>query len=150
MLTKAATKAAKQEKAAMDKKDLAATMDSKAEDEKTLSDLEVECEEKKLSFEEKQKLRVAEIAAIAKAVEILKSPEAAGAAEKYFSLAQSNKPAASLLQLKETNSAAGRAEGVQHKVRKFLEHEAQRLHSKSLGLLAMKVGADPFAKVKKL
>merc|ERR1719183_3313747 len=50
------TKARKEEKAAQDKKELAATIEVKADDEKTLADMEVECEEKKLSFDEKQKL----------------------------------------------------------------------------------------------
>merc|ERR1719487_2333337 len=80
------TKARKEEKAASDKKELASTKTMKAEDEKTLASMEVECEEKGLSFEEKQKLRSEEIAAIGKAMEILKSPEAQGA----FLLAQTS------------------------------------------------------------
>merc|ERR1719169_307302 len=41
-------------------------------------------------------------------------------------------------------------EGVRHHVTDFLTNESRRLHSRSLGLLAEKVAADPFAKVKKL
>merc|ERR550514_27313 len=40
-------------------------------------------------------------------------------------------------------------EGVRH-VTDFLSSESRRLHSRKLGLLAEKVAADPFAKVKKL
>merc|ERR1719198_1282791 len=54
---KKVNKARKEEKAATDKKELASTKTTKAEDEKTLSDMEVECKEKGLSFEEKQRLR---------------------------------------------------------------------------------------------
>merc|ERR1719395_230349 len=51
---KKVTKARKEEQAAADKKSLGATTQAKKDDEKTLSDMEVECEEKHLSFGEKQ------------------------------------------------------------------------------------------------
>merc|ERR1740127_61247 len=41
-------------------------------------------------------------------------------------------------------------EGIHRKIREFLLSESQRLHSKNLNLLAEKLAADPFAKVKKL
>jgi len=139
------TKARKQEKASQDKKELGATIRMKAEDEKTLSDMEVECQEKHLSFEEKQQLRTDEITAIGKAVEILKSPESSGNADKYLDLAQTSKSTA-LTQLRGQESAGG----VRGHVRDFLASEGQRLHSKSLSLLAQKVAANPFAKVTKM
>merc|ERR1719387_2179752 len=74
------TKARKEEKAASDKKELASTKTMKAEDEKTLSDMQVECKEKQLSFDEKQKLRAEEIEAIQQATKILKSGDVPGAA----------------------------------------------------------------------
>merc|ERR1719247_1190327 len=70
---KKVTKARKEEKAAQDKKQLASTIQTKKDDEKLLADMEVECKEKQLSFTEKQQLRTEEIAAIAKATEILQS-----------------------------------------------------------------------------
>merc|ERR1719159_187208 len=72
---KTATKAKKLEKAAMDKKELASTKETKAEDETTLKDVTTECEEKSLSFTEKQQLRTEEIKAIAQAIEILTSED---------------------------------------------------------------------------
>merc|ERR1719169_30938 len=57
---KTAEKEKKIEKIAVDKGMLAQTMQDKAEDEKTLSDLEAECSQKGLSFDEKQKLRAEE------------------------------------------------------------------------------------------
>merc|ERR1719359_2349236 len=64
-------KARKEEKRAQDKKELAATIEVKKDDEKTLADMEVECKEKQLSFDEKQKLRTEEIEAIQTAIKIL-------------------------------------------------------------------------------
>merc|ERR1719409_279531 len=74
------TKARKEEKAAQDKKELAATITMKKEDEKTLADMEVECKEKQLSFDEKQQLRTEEIEAIQQATKILQSGDVPGAA----------------------------------------------------------------------
>merc|ERR1719247_3887823 len=71
-------KARKEEKAAQDKKELAATITMKKEDEKTLADMEVECEEKQLSFDEKQQLRTEEIEAIQQAIKILQNPDMLG------------------------------------------------------------------------
>merc|ERR1719149_100455 len=85
------TKARKQEQAAADKKELAATRNMKAEDEKTLSDMETECSEKKDSFAEKQQLRTEEIEAIGQAVKILQSGDVSGNADKHLGLAQTSK-----------------------------------------------------------
>jgi hypothetical protein len=78
----------KNEKAALDKKELASTQTSKAADETTLKDVKTECAEKKLSYDEKQQLRTEEIAAIQQAIKILSSEEAMGG-EKHLSMAQS-------------------------------------------------------------
>jgi len=142
---KKVTKARKQEKAAQDKKELGATIRMKAEDEKTLSDMKVECQEKQLSFDEKQQLRTDEITAIGKAIEILKSPDSMGNAEKHLAFAQTS-TATALTQLRGEVSAGG----VRGHVRDFLASEGRRLHSKSLALLAQKVEANPFGKVTKM
>jgi hypothetical protein len=136
------TKAKKEEKSALDKKELAETLETKAADEKLLAEMEVECKEKGLSYTEKQKLRKEERAAIQKAIEILKSPESLGTAEKYLEAAQLSSRTA-LAQLR------GQEEGSVHgHIRDFLASEGRRLHSKTLSLLAQQIGADPFAKVK--
>jgi hypothetical protein len=131
------TKARKEEKAAADKKEEASTQAMKAEDEKTLSDMQVECKEKQLSFDEKQKLRTEEIAAIQKATEILQAGDVPGALNQ---LSQG----AAFPQLRSAQSA----EGFRGRVRDFVAQEAKRLHSTQLSLLAQKLAADPFAKVK--
>jgi len=133
----------KTEEAAQDKKQLAATVADKAENEKLLKTTETECAEKKLSFAEKQKLRTEELEAIAKAIEILSSDEVSGNAEKYLALTQS-RVSVSLVQ------AGSRNQGVRRRIHDFLAAEGSRKHSRGLTLLAEQISADPFAKVKKL
>merc|ERR1719215_2495883 len=99
----------KTEKSAQNKKQLAATVADKAENEKLLKTTETECAEKKLSFAEKQKLRTEELEAIAKAIEILSSDEVSGNAEKYLALTQSRK-STSLVQ------GGGRNQGIRHQI----------------------------------
>merc|ERR1719401_38790 len=113
---KKVTKARKEEKTAMDKKELAATITNKKNDEKTLADMEAECKEKQLSFGEKQQLRAEEIEAIGQAIEILKSPEALGNAEKHLEFTQLAANGAALPQLR----AAGQSEGINGRIGAFL------------------------------
>jgi len=134
---KKVNKARKEEKAATDKKELASTIATKKEDEKTLSDMQVECKEKGLSFEEKQKLRAEEIEAIQQAVKILQAGDVPGAA-----LMQGT----AFTQLRGQESV----EGIRGRVRDFIAAEGKRLRSNQLALLAQKIAADPFAKVKKM
>jgi len=145
--TKTGEKETKVEKIAEDKALLASTITDKAQDTKTLSDLEAECSQKGESFKEKQQLRAEEIEAIGKAIEILQSGAVSGAGEKHLSFIQK---ASSLIQLTSKGASAVATESIRHHVQDFLATEANRLHSKSLGLLAEKMAADPFAKVKKL
>jgi uncharacterized coiled-coil DUF342 family protein len=140
---KTADKEAKKEAIAENKKDLASTIQVKAEDENLLKNLDVECEEKTLSFQEKQKLRADEIEAIGKATEILSGDDVSGNAAEHLGLAQTG---SSFVQFMSRSNN----EGIHRKIREFLLSESQRLHSKNLNLLAEKLAADPFAKVKKL
>jgi len=147
---KTVQKARKQEKAASDKKQLASTTANKAADETTLKDAKTECAEKSMSFDEKQQLRTEEIAAIQQAVKILSS-EAASGGEKHLSLMQTKKTT-SLAQFLNNNVAADESAegGIRRKVREFLEAEGAKQNSKDLSLLAQKLVADPFGKVKKM
>merc|ERR1719223_2464491 len=138
-----ATRRPKKEKIAENKKDLASTIQVKAEDEHLLKNLDVECEEKMLSFEEKQKLRADVIEAIGKATEILAGDDVSGNAAEHLGLIQKG---SSLVQFMSRSNN----EGIHRKIRDYLLSESQRLHSKNLNLLAEKIAADPFAKVKKL
>jgi hypothetical protein len=136
--------------AAEDKKQLSATEAIKEANEHTHDGMTTECFEKDLSFQEKQKLRKEEIEALEKAVEIMSSPEVAGAAEHHLSLAQLPAGGAVALVQAGGRSAAEAGRGIRRRVREFLRKEGGRLKSKSLALLADKILTDPFAKVKKL
>merc|ERR1719162_2807602 len=105
--------------------------------------MKTECTQKGLSYDEKQQLRAEEIEAIEKAIEVLSSESVSGNAAKHLDLAQ-QKGAASLLQVfghdEQRNAgaatSASQLAGVHRKVHDFLATEAQRLHSKSLALIA--------------
>jgi len=144
---KKALKARKEEQAALDKKELAATIAMKKEDEKTLADMEVECKEKQLSFGEKQQLRTEEIEAISQAITILESGDVSGNADKHLALVQTSK-VTSFSQLRGQESAD--LAGIRGRVRDFITAESKRLHSHQLALLAQKILADPFGKVKRM
>jgi len=137
----------KSEKKAQEEKQRKGTMAVKAADEKTLAETQTECREKSFSFQEKQQLRAEEIEALTKATEILSSPDVLGNAEKHLSLAQTS-TARALLQT--ASGSEGQNQGVHRQVRDFLAAEGSRLHSQSLTLLAQRITADPFAKVKKM
>jgi len=148
---KSLKKSAKQEESARLSKQLSSTEAVKKEDIQTLSDAKIECREKKESFEEKQQLRAEEIQALQQAIEILSREEVQGAAARHLALASTGaqNKAASLVQTLRGASASD-SEGIRVRVRQFLESEGSRLHSKHLELLAQKLAADPFAKVKKM
>jgi len=141
-------KALKESNAADDKKQLAATAACKAEDEKTLAAMQAECSEKSQSFKEKQQLRTDEIEAIQQAIEILSGEAVTGNAEKHLNLIQTG-AGWSLSQLTRRQLRSSQVSVHQH-IREFIESEGRRLHSKGLALLAEKLAADPFSKVKKL
>jgi len=142
---KSVTKSRKEEQTALDKKELASTIAVKAEDESTLKDTETECAQKSLSFEEKQQLRTEEIEAISAAIGILKGGDMQ-TGTKNLALSQSK--ATALTQLR--GEAVSAEEGIHRRVTEFISSESSRLHSKDLAMLAEKLAADPFAKVKKM
>merc|ERR1719262_936887 len=78
------TKATRLEDAAAQKGDLADTSAALAEDEKFLQDLNAECEQKSFDYQARQTVRQGEIEAIGKAIEIMSSPDVAGAGEKHL------------------------------------------------------------------
>merc|ERR1719329_933244 len=147
-----AEKEAKIEKRAANSKELQSTQVVKEEDEKTFANLDVECEEKKLSFEEKQRLRSDEIAALAKAIEILSGNSVSGNAAKHLSLLQKT----SFAQLRSVTHSVSdsktdsKSEGIHRRIREFLAAEGKRLNSKAIGLLAEKIASDPFSKVRQM
>merc|ERR1719313_177518 len=138
---KASTKAAREEAAAQAKGDLSDTTSSRDEDSAYLSALDAQCSQKSSDFESRQELRDEELEAIDKAIEIVASPELAGAAEKNLT------PGGSAFSLALRGGAVA---PVQRQGAAFIESRASKLNSRVLSMLAIKIGENPFAKVKKM
>lgn len=143
---KSESKESKTEQKADDKKRLDGTTADHAEDLKTLANLDTECFEKKDSFDEKQQLRKEEIVAIAKAVEIMQSPDVTGNAEEH--LPTFIQKGTALAQLRSAQSSSPDDNKMQ--VTNFIKTEGRRLKSTTLSMLAEKLASDPFAKVKNM
>jgi len=136
--TKAKTLQAKAD-AQGDLKDTTTTRDA---DSKYLADLTATCEQKASDFESRQQLRADEIVAIEKAIEIISSGAVAGNTDKHLpAMLQTS----SFAQLR-----ADLATQAQARVAKYLQSRGKQLNSRVLSALAVRVEADPFAKVKKL
>merc|ERR1719327_37177 len=138
---KASTKAAREEAAAQAKGDLSDTTASRDEDAAYLSALDAQCSQKSSDFESRQELRQEELEAIDKAIEIVSSPELAGAAKKNLV------PGSSAFSFA---LRGGDRAPVQRQVAAFLESRASKLDSRVLSMMALKVGENPFGKVKKM
>jgi len=147
--SKATTKSNHEEKAALDKKQKGSTEIVKSEDEGTLKDVEAECSEKTASFNEKQQLRADEIEAIGKAIEIMSSDDVSSFIESAAQVGQ-RMATNSFAQLRSGSGAEATEKGKRHTVREFLAKESRRLKSRTLSLLAERLEADPFAKIKGL
>merc|ERR1719159_1401024 len=124
--------------------DLADTSATLVEDEKFLSELTTECEQKAADFEKCQEVRAGELEAIKKAIEIMSSDTVSGSGDKHLpGLMQTQSSA--LVQLRSSSMSP-----VQAAVATFLDDKAQRAGSRVLSLLAVKVRTDPFKKVSKM
>jgi hypothetical protein len=138
----AATKAKRLQAKADAEGDLKDTTSTMEEDKKYLADLTSTCEQKASAFESRQQLRAEEIEAVEKAIEIVSSGAVAGNADKHL---PSFVQGASLAQLRTTSQSNSQA-----RVAAFLQNKAAQTGSRVLSLLAERVEADPFAKVKKM
>jgi len=139
---KAAIKAQAAESKAQAEGDLAAAKNLLAEDQKFLSDLTQECEQKSRSFDKRQAVRQGEIEAINKAIEIMSSSDVGSGTQHLPSLVQS---APSLAQLRSNSASVS-----QRSVADFLSTRATKLHSKLLSFVAVRAQDDPFKKVTKM
>merc|ERR1719262_1560160 len=141
---KATAKGKALEAAGQAKSDKADTEAAKAADEKFKADLDATCAEKASDFAERQQLRTEELEAVNKAIEIMGGDAVAGSSDKHL-------PA--LMQTKKTSfvqKSAATDNPNQVRVASFLRAQADRINSKVLSALAMRVQYDPFKSVKKM
>jgi hypothetical protein len=131
-------KAETDERLASSKEDLEDTQESLAADEKFLMMLKEKCSMTDAEWEERQKTRAAEMAAVSKALAILSTDDAHDLYTRTF-----NK-AASLLQRRSSEQSARRDQAS-----RLLTAAARRLHSQALSRLALSARLDAFEKVKK-
>jgi len=129
------------------KGDLATTTSAKTTDEKYLSDLITECDQKSKDYENRQMLRADELEAINKAIEIMSSDEVMGTGEKHLpQLIQIKTSKVSTALLRSSTDAPVRA-----KLVSFLSERAKKMNSKLLQMIAAKAAqGGPFDKVKKM
>merc|ERR1719364_277724 len=139
---KASIKAQAAESKAQAEGDLAAAKNLLAEDQKFLSDLTQECEQKSADFDKRQEVRQGDIEAIQKAIEIMSSSDIASGTQHLPGLVQTSP---SFAQLRSSSSAFA-----QKSVADFLSTRATKLHSKLLSFVAVRAGDDPFKKVTKM
>merc|ERR1719453_101304 len=121
------------------KGELVKTKDELDEDKKMLVESKATLATKTALFQTNQKTRTEEIAAIAKAIEIISSPDVAAGYSKNINLAQ----ATSLLQTQSTK----RRVTVTHRVKNLLAQRAALLSSGTLKSFADEVSGAPFTKV---
>jgi len=141
---KTINKKQKEAASAAAKGDLADTTRSKSEDEKYATDLTSICEQKSADFEARQKLRQEELQAIDKAKEIIGGQAVAGSGDKHLpafmqTVTSLGQLRSSLTEHQSQNSAAS-----------FLKSQGQKLDSRILSMLSVRVSADPFVKVRKM
>merc|ERR1719460_2819878 len=123
---------------------LADTEAAKAADEKFKADLDATFAQKWTDFASRQKLRQEEIVAVEKAIEIMGGDAVAGSADKHLpAMLQTKKSSFVQLRASATNPT-------QERVAAFLKTAANRLNSKVLSALSMRVAYDPFKSVKKM
>jgi len=123
--------AATDEKLANDKQDLVDTRKSLAADEQFLADLKEKCKQTDQEFEQRQKTRQEEIAAVGKALEFLSSDDAHDLFTRTFNFVQVA-----------SKSVRARAALV-------LTEAGKKLNKPQLAAIAQSVRLDAFTKVKK-
>jgi len=127
--------------------DLVDTTTTRDADQKYLDNLVATCEQKATDFESRQELRVEEMEAIDKAIEIISSNSVKGNAETYLpnfvQEPSAQGTALAMLRAEQHNEAQARAA-------RFLQKQATKLDSRVLSALASHATADPFVKVKKM
>eukprot|EP00933_Yihiella_yeosuensis_P065358 TRINITY_DN690_c0_g2_i1.p1 TRINITY_DN690_c0_g2~~TRINITY_DN690_c0_g2_i1.p1 ORF type:complete len:652 (-),score=240.40 TRINITY_DN690_c0_g2_i1:263-2218(-) len=139
--TKSATKGERLEAKATAEGDLQETTAARDADQKYLNDLVASCRKKAEEYDQSQTMRKEEMEAVGKAIEIISGGAVSGAADTHLpSLLQLRKTTATTLAALRSSRIASPAIA---KVLQKLEHAADRLHSKELSAIAIRIGQDP-------
>jgi len=146
---KAAEKAKKLQAKAEAEATVEDTTATRDDDAKYLADVTAQCEAKAAEFAERQQLRTDEIAALEKAIEILSSDAVSGAAAEHLPGAMLQISQAAPTSLAQLRSDSGR-NPIQGSVAAYLTAKSKQINSRVLGMLAVRVAADPFKKVRKM
>jgi len=134
--------------AATMKGEITDTATTKESDAKFLADTKATCSQKSTDFEERQKLRTQEIAAIQKAISILTDMQAPHVESVLIqSHGRNGTKPTSFVQLARRGASKG---PYQEEAAKYLQDRARMFDSRVLSAIAERVNEDPFAKVKKL
>jgi hypothetical protein len=123
--------------------ELAETKKAKAADESLKAEMEATFESKTITYKENQKVRAAELEAIAKAIEIISSSAVSGSYAKHVNMAQvSRGHPTSLLQLGRSRHRIS----ARQRASELLAQRARSLGSRELARVAA-AAANPFGKV---
>lgn len=135
---KTALKSKKMQQKAQLQDNLESTKSTKTADEEYLKDTSTTCQQKASDFEERQKLRVEELEAVKKAIDVMSSSSVSGNEKKHL--------AKSFVQVSRSTSLASLRrhikKEVQDKLVAFLQSEADRLQSKVLAKLVAPTAAS--------
>eukprot|EP00933_Yihiella_yeosuensis_P028426 TRINITY_DN2223_c0_g5_i1.p1 TRINITY_DN2223_c0_g5~~TRINITY_DN2223_c0_g5_i1.p1 ORF type:complete len:711 (+),score=246.35 TRINITY_DN2223_c0_g5_i1:51-2183(+) len=125
--------------------DLDTTTATKKDDEQYISEVKTTCEQKATDFEARQKLRVEEVEAIEKAIEILGTDAVSGNEEKHLGWKKDSFIQKKMKSVKKTALAALRSSiqknqaDVKEHLIQFLQSKAGALHSRTLSRLVAPV-----------
>merc|ERR1719316_446382 len=132
------------------------------DDNKYLKDLTAQCEEKAKEWDQRSTMRAGELKALETAISIVggtaSNAEHRGYTDNTASLLQGGAASADsytdvvFTQLKEVRKSSQNSRAQQARLDAVtqIKHAAKKLNSADMSLLAMKIAADPFAKVKEL
>jgi len=142
-------KAKKMQTKASSTAELEETKAEKESDVKYSTDLKATCDKKASAFKVRQQTRKEELEAISKAQEIISGGAVSGNAKKHLPSLLQQKAVTTVTALAFLRSEhAETGQRGQDQVARFLQQKATQLDSRMLSALAVRVAADPLAKVK--
>jgi len=141
-------KAKKMQTKASSTAELEETKAEKESDVKYSTDLKATCDKKASAFKVRQQTRKEELEAISKAQAIISGGAVSGSAKKHLPSLLQQKAVTALAFLRSEHAETVRGQRGQDQVARFLQQKATMLDSRMLSALAVRVAADPLAKVK--